>query len=448
MKRRTALAHLAPAARLLLALSLFWLLALPSQAAQAIPPDPASVSAPVRYVAPGGACGGATPCHATVQAAVDAAAAGQVIKIAQGTYSQLNNRAGTTQVVHISKAVTLRGGYSVANGFAEPPRPDSRRTILDAHSEGRVVVIDGAGPTLEGLVITGGAGYDSGGGIYSLNGSAVIRNCEIADNEADGDGGGVFINRGSVQVLDSQIVDNRANWAGGLRIINNADATLIGNRIAGNVAQISGGGIDIDCCGGTSPYVARNLILDNRGGSRGGGVIVNATKGLLVNNIIAGNEASQGAGVWLDGSASHPATATLTHNTLFGSPTATDGVWVGESVTAALTNNIIDGFTSGITNNSPFYSTVSARNTLFHANTSSTSGGVDSLFEFHGNPGFLAPLSDDYHIGRSSAGLDQGQVTKVTEDFDGQRRSIGAAPDIGADELGWTVYLPGVLRRP
>jgi hypothetical protein len=448
MKRRTALAHLAPAARLLLALSLFWLLALPSQAVQAIPPDPASVSAPVRYVAPGGACGGATPCHATVQAAVDAAAAGQVIKIAQGTYSQLNNRAGTTQVVHISKAVTLRGGYSVANGFAEPPRPDSRRTILDARSEGRVVVIDGAGPTIEGLVITGGGGYYSGGGIYSLNGSAIIRNCDIVDNVADGDGGGVFVNRGSMQVLDSRVVDNQANWAGGLRIINNANATITGNRIAGNVAQNSGGGIDIDCCGGSTPYVARNLILDNQGGGRGGGVIVNATKGLLVNNVIAGNEATQGAGVWLDGSASYPVIATLTHNTLVGGPMAADGIWVGESVTAALTNNIIDGFGTGINNTSPFVSTVSARNTLFHANGSSTSGGIDSLWEIHGSPGFLAPLSDDYHIGRTSAGLDQGQVTKISEDFDGQRRLIGAAPDLGADELGWTVYLPGVLRRP
>ena len=33
-------------------------------------------TATVRYVAPGGACGGATPCYATIQAAFDAAAPG------------------------------------------------------------------------------------------------------------------------------------------------------------------------------------------------------------------------------------------------------------------------------------------------------------------------------------------------------------------------------------
>jgi hypothetical protein len=194
------------------------------------------------------------------------------------------------------------------------------------------------------------------------------------------------------------------------------------------------------------PYIARNLILNNEGGW-GGGVSVNSTKALLVNNIIAGNEATEGSAIWLDGSASYPATATLTHNTLVGGPMPADGVWVGENVTAQLTNNIIDGFAIGINSTSPFDSAVSARDTLFHANTSNTSGVDDSFWEVHGNPGFLAPLSDDYHIGRSSAGLNQGQVTKVTEDFDGQRRTIGAAPDIGADELGSTVYLPGVLHR-
>jgi len=97
------------------------------------------------------------------------------------------------------------------------------------------VVIDRAGPTLAGLVITGGAGYYSGGGIYSNNGSAVISRCEIVDNVADGDGGGVFINGGSVQVLDSRIVNNRAYWGGGFRIVNGADATLVGNRTAPDI---------------------------------------------------------------------------------------------------------------------------------------------------------------------------------------------------------------------
>ena len=69
-----------------------------------------------------------------------------------------------------------------------------------------------------------------------------------------------------------------------------------------------------------------------------------------------------------------------------------------------------------------------------------TSGGVDSLWDIHGSRAFLYPILDNHHISRTSAGLDQGQATKITEGFDGQRRTIGA------DELGRTVYVPGVLR--
>jgi hypothetical protein len=40
------------------------------------------------YVDPAGSCGGNTPCYTTIQAAIDAAGAGVVIKIKSGTYPE------------------------------------------------------------------------------------------------------------------------------------------------------------------------------------------------------------------------------------------------------------------------------------------------------------------------------------------------------------------------
>jgi pectin methylesterase-like acyl-CoA thioesterase len=52
--------------------------------------------------------------YSSVQAAVDAASAGDVIKVATGTYTDVSTRAGVTQVVYIDKGVTIRGGYTTA----------------------------------------------------------------------------------------------------------------------------------------------------------------------------------------------------------------------------------------------------------------------------------------------------------------------------------------------
>jgi pectin methylesterase-like acyl-CoA thioesterase len=60
-----------------------------------------------------------------VQAAVDAAIAGDVIKVAAGVYTGVNSYGGLSQVVYISRSVTIRGGYTTTNSFAGPPDSDA-----------------------------------------------------------------------------------------------------------------------------------------------------------------------------------------------------------------------------------------------------------------------------------------------------------------------------------
>jgi len=158
---------------------------------------PVQASPGVRYVAPGGNCGGATPCYSSVQAAVDAAAPGDEIRVAAGIYTGVQNRPAlnipgyftATQVVAITKPVTIRGGYATTNWNVSDPVANP--TTLDAQEAGRVFCIIGTQVTLEGLrVINGnsaGLGGDRswhgelwnvGAGFYILSATVAISNTE------------------------------------------------------------------------------------------------------------------------------------------------------------------------------------------------------------------------------------------------------------------------------
>ncbi len=89
----------------------------------------------IYYVAPGGNCGGQTPCYGNIQDAVSTADdANDVIKVAAGLYTGVRTMGAFgslkfIQVVVITKTLTLRGGYTTANWTT--PDPYANPTILE-----------------------------------------------------------------------------------------------------------------------------------------------------------------------------------------------------------------------------------------------------------------------------------------------------------------------------
>jgi hypothetical protein len=66
-----------------------------------------------------------------------------------------------------------------------------------------------------------------------------------------------------------------------------------------------------------------------------------------------------------------------------------------------------------------------------------------------GDPKFLNPVTEDYHITSSSAAIDAGVDSGVLTDVDGEARPAGGGFDLGADEY-WVprqaIYLPVIVR--
>lgn len=198
---------------------------------------------------------------ATIQAAIDAAAEGDIIHICQGTWN-LSSTAGERPINtadHLntnSRSMTLRG--------------DGRdKTILKATNFGRIISSsDAAGEnweplTFQNIELQGGnvnwnggavaargvtcinsdfvnnsAEAGSGGAIYS-EGALSITSCRFTGNEASNDGGAVWVATYGLTVSGSTFSTNTAADCGGGIFASDVTATVAGSRFEANVSDFS-----------------------------------------------------------------------------------------------------------------------------------------------------------------------------------------------------------------
>jgi hypothetical protein len=283
----------------------------------------ASLAATIRYVAVDGAdagdCGApASPCR-TIQYVVDHASPGDEVRVASGVYTDVHGRPALpgspcpgviTQVVYLTKSVTIRGGYTTTNWSRA--NPISHPTTLDAEERGRVMAIGGTvSPTVENLRMLRGNGWAlsgdspacySGGALHAVSATVTLSANEIADSEGLL-GGGLFLSGGWAQLHNNEISDNDGSLGGGL-FSSDGFADLQNNAIRGNWSYEAGGGAYFR---NSELQVTGNVITGNAAHEFGGGVFLVDSNATLIGNSVVGNsiddyDGLMGGGVHAEGS--------------------------------------------------------------------------------------------------------------------------------------------------
>jgi len=353
------------------------------QPARALTPTP-------RYVVAGGS--DATDCTdpslpcGTVQHAVDVADPGDVVRVATGTYTGINNNGGLAQVVYVDKTLVIRGGYDTA--FLDPPDPDDRPTILDAEGQGRVVFATGStvSVTLDGLRLTGGDAYglfpaDSGGGLCAEDVYYVLlRNSHVYSSTAD-IGGGVYYHRSDTSLLaESQIYSNTARAGAGIYYHLTGNPQLIDSQVYSNSSTYNGAGVHL-ASGYYDVILSGNAIHHNEttnGGGGGGLYVIGTNAPWIYNNRVYSNTAtSQGGGLYL----SDCRYSELISNTIRDNSGDTNGggVYIGNCDGCTFEDSTISGnWSTGLTGGGIFmYNSdrVTFRDNQIHDNSSGTQNG-------------------------------------------------------------------------
>lgn len=279
--------------------------------------------------------------YPTIQAAIGAAATGDVVLVAPGTYagrvdflgkairlSSVGGPAETTLEHDEGPIVVFQSGEglgSILEGFTIQSPPPSG-VVLGGSGVG--ISCDHASPTIRGNRVTGNYGLGDGGGLSLVESSAWIEENEISANTSRcvtqfglcGAGGGIHVVGGAPTLIANRIVDN---WApalgGGVYVGPGAQVNMIGNRITGNASGI-GAGIVVDFQGTLT--LDNNLLANNTAGGfttmagifdgQGGGLYVSQSAVVSVesctiaaNNTLmpSGPGLGRGGGVWAESGA-------------------------------------------------------------------------------------------------------------------------------------------------
>jgi nitrous oxidase accessory protein NosD len=371
----------------------------------------------------------------TIQAGIDASVNGDTVLVSAGTYEE--------NIKFNGKAITVRSQSGPAVTIIDGGQKDSVVTFSSA---------EGRNSILSGFTLENGAN-SSGAGISVYSASPTISGNVITFNNACASGAGIYADTSGLHIQNNIVSTNVQTCYGGLggagiSILGGSDIQISGNVISDNIYNTpSGGGISLWGTGSAS--VNNNMISNNYGG----GLFITgitAGSGIIVQNLIVGNQYGQGL-YW----STPPFVVvgnTIANNSVGNYGTASEIYASTINNQLTLENNLLIA-----TGNWPAFScdsydpgnpAVFSNNDVFSAEAFAYAGPCPDLTGTSGNvsgdPFFVSLLSNNYHLQPASPVVDAGSNSAPnlpTRDFDGDSRILNGTVDIGADEYSTTTTL-------
>ncbi len=282
--------------------------------------------------------GGAAPCtHASLQPALDDAVGGAgfdvIFLVGPGPFTGPFTVLGTDFAI-VGNVGSC--GSTLSVGFSH----------VRAASGSRVLTIFSGGAGLVSLrkleVNTQQGTYDGDGGAIWFFGGSRASQLELMDtrvngNTATGEGGGIYVERGTLQLYSgAQVALNAARNGGGVAARNGALVEMSGGNVLVNTALFDGGGIyapDAEVILDNPSPQATTSVGANLAGQDGGGLYLGGEElehtitGIAgAPSVVNSNQATRGAGIFVDGTLVRLRNATLDFNAAFGEG---GGAWVG-----------------------------------------------------------------------------------------------------------------------
>lgn len=227
--------------------------------------------------------------YRTIQEAVNAAANGDIVLVADGIYTGDGNR----NIELLGKAITVRSLNGAASTTIDAGASESTYFIGFNlhHNETNATVI-------EGFTIRGGHAFN-GAGMHLQGSSPTIRHCTFTDNQADCWGAGLYFDGDASPLIADCVFDSNISADDGGAIFGLSGSPVITNtRMTNNVGTVTGGAITI--FGSGTPKLINSTLVGN---SAFFGSAIYSNNLQVTNSIISGNTGGSaqiydGGGQW------------------------------------------------------------------------------------------------------------------------------------------------------